>query len=232
MVDEIASTAPDFTQTPAMRAEVLKMVTTLRNHVLATKGLMPRDNKENAAAPSRLASQQQHQVAAKPAIKEAAATAYGHQHQAPASINTQRRGVLSSSSSVNTGAASAAVTTPVRGSAAAGGPSSTATAAAAANALRSAAASIPTAAGTGTAPANGVAPAPSASAAVSVDPEAKALVTSIGDLQKVGPAALQAAKAKMDILFEAVRLKPGDEGYVYDRRVEFAEPRETSDWDD
>lgn len=62
--------------------------------------------------------------------------------------------------------------------------------------------------------------------------DVRAVVAGIGDLQRVGPAALQAAKARMDVLFESNRLKPGDPGYVYDKRVDFAVPQAISDWDD
>lgn len=65
------------------------------------------------------------------------------------------------------------------------------------------------------------APAPAVTASV---------IAGIGDLQRAGPAALQAAKARMEVLFEARKLKPGDPGYVYDKRVDF-EPEEPSDWD-
>lgn len=56
------------------------------------------------------------------------------------------------------------------------------------------------------------------------------LVAAIGDLQRVGPAALQAAKSRMDTVFVAHRLAPGDPGFVYDKRAEF-EAVEPSDWD-
>lgn len=57
------------------------------------------------------------------------------------------------------------------------------------------------------------------------------VIASIGDLQRVGPAALQAAKAKMDVVFEEKKLKPGDEGFEYDRRTDFV-ATEDSGWDD
>ena len=34
----------------------------------------------------------------------------------------------------------------------------------------------------------------------------------------------------MDVVFDATRIKPGDPGFVYDRRVDF-QPLEGSDWD-
>jgi hypothetical protein len=58
-----------------------------------------------------------------------------------------------------------------------------------------------------------------------------AVIASIGDLQRAGPAALQAAKAKMDVVFEAHRLRPGEAGYEYDKREAF-QPSETSEWDE
>jgi hypothetical protein len=56
------------------------------------------------------------------------------------------------------------------------------------------------------------------------------VIANIGDLQKVGPAALQIAKAKMDIVFEANKVRPGDDTFVYDKRADFV-PSEESDWD-
>lgn len=42
----------------------------------------------------------------------------------------------------------------------------------------------------------------------------------------------QTAKRIMDSRFEANRLKPGDEGYVWDKAVDFGKPSEAADWDD
>jgi hypothetical protein len=55
----------------------------------------------------------------------------------------------------------------------------------------------------------------------------------IGDLQRVGPAMLQAAKAKMDVVFQAHQVARTDPAFVYDKRVEFAPASEAepSDWD-
>jgi hypothetical protein len=54
----------------------------------------------------------------------------------------------------------------------------------------------------------------------------------IGDLQRVGPAMLQAAKAKMDVVFQAHQVARDDPAFVYDKRVEFAPAGEAeSDWD-
>jgi len=57
------------------------------------------------------------------------------------------------------------------------------------------------------------------------------ILTGIGDLQRAGPAMLQAAKAKMEVVFQANKLSPSDPSYVYDKRVEFDKPQEASDWD-
>jgi len=59
-----------------------------------------------------------------------------------------------------------------------------------------------------------------------------AIIANIGDLQRAGAAQLAMAKAKMDVVFEAHVLKPGDPGYIFDKRVEFAPSTEPSAWDD
>lgn len=43
-----------------------------------------------------------------------------------------------------------------------------------------------------------------------------------------------AAKAKMDTVFEANRLRAGQEGFEYDRRVDFTapDPDAPADWDE
>ena len=41
-----------------------------------------------------------------------------------------------------------------------------------------------------------------------------------------------AAKAAMGLEFEQNRLKPGDAGYDYDVRADFASPSQDNDWDD
>ena len=57
----------------------------------------------------------------------------------------------------------------------------------------------------------------------------------IGALPRETPAALQAAKAKMQVVFDANVVARGDAGFVYDKRVDFTprtgQPTE-SDWDD
>eukprot|EP01031_Cornospumella_fuschlensis_P032893 gene32893-39777_t len=51
------------------------------------------------------------------------------------------------------------------------------------------------------------------------------------DLNKVSDELNQKAKELMNKDFESRRLKPGDPGYVYDKRVEFA-PSESNEWDE
>ena len=62
-------------------------------------------------------------------------------------------------------------------------------------------------------------------------PPAATLLAGIGDLQRAGPAQLQAAKARMDVVFEANRTRPSEAGFQYDKRAEFS-PAEASAWDD
>ena len=56
-------------------------------------------------------------------------------------------------------------------------------------------------------------------------------LASIGDLQRAGPAMLQAAKAKMEVVFQAHRVAQDDPSFVYDKRVAFTQAVESSDWD-
>jgi hypothetical protein len=51
------------------------------------------------------------------------------------------------------------------------------------------------------------------------------------DLSRADDSTLNAAKAAMSLDFNANLLKPGDMGYVYDKRVEFEEGTEPSEWD-
>jgi centrosomal protein CEP19 len=53
-----------------------------------------------------------------------------------------------------------------------------------------------------------------------------------GDLQTAAPEAVEAAKHVMNEGYEAHRLRPGDSGYEYDKRVDFGEPEEDNDWDE
>lgn len=61
-------------------------------------------------------------------------------------------------------------------------------------------------------------------------PSVTAVLHGIGDLQRAMPAALQAAKSKMELVFEAHRIAAGDEGFEYDKRRVFT-PAEDSGWD-
>ena len=51
------------------------------------------------------------------------------------------------------------------------------------------------------------------------------------DLNRVAPEVLEAAKAEMGKSFHTRLIRPGDPRYEYDKRVEFDEPTEPSDWD-
>ncbi|KAG8466089.1 hypothetical protein KFE25_005659 [Diacronema lutheri] len=63
-------------------------------------------------------------------------------------------------------------------------------------------------------------------------PAGGAAVGGSENLNALDDAALAVVKAEMDVGFSASRLRPGDPGYVYDKRVEFAPPHERSEWDD
>lgn len=52
------------------------------------------------------------------------------------------------------------------------------------------------------------------------------------DLNKASDYVLNKAKAKMDVKFEENRVRPGDEGYVWDKQIDFDPPNEVSEWDD
>ena len=63
-------------------------------------------------------------------------------------------------------------------------------------------------------------------------PVITSLLDGIGDLQHAGPRALQAAKAKMEMVFEAHRVLPNDPTFIYDKRTNFEISKmTTSDWD-
>lgn len=52
------------------------------------------------------------------------------------------------------------------------------------------------------------------------------------DLNKLSDTELEKEKSKMDVLFEANRKRPEDEGFVYDLEVDFSkEDRMESGWD-
>ena len=52
-----------------------------------------------------------------------------------------------------------------------------------------------------------------------------------GDLNKVTEEENQKAKELMDLGFQEKALRPGDDGYVYDKQVDFGEACEENDWD-
>lgn len=52
------------------------------------------------------------------------------------------------------------------------------------------------------------------------------------DLNKASDDVLTVAKAKMDVKFEENRLRPGDEGFEWDKQIDFDPPQEASEWDD
>ncbi len=51
------------------------------------------------------------------------------------------------------------------------------------------------------------------------------------DLNKVSEDQLLKKKAEMDILFEANRIKPGDDGYSYNKELDFNGAKIESGWD-
>ena len=57
-------------------------------------------------------------------------------------------------------------------------------------------------------------------------------VLQFGDLNAVSEEENQRAKGVMDEVFEKKALRPGDDGYVYDKQVEFGEASEDNDWDE
>ena len=64
-------------------------------------------------------------------------------------------------------------------------------------------------------------------------PEAGAAAAARGevDLCKMDDATVSAYKAAESVKFEQNRLRPGDDGYVYDKQVEFEAPTEDCGWD-
>lgn len=103
--------------------------------------------------------------------------------------------------------------------------------------------SLPSASGTATSTSPEAArtgPARVAAAASSMTGEASspgkrallAVSQQFGDLQTADPEAVEAAKHKMSEGYEAHRLRPGDSGYEYDKRVDFGAPMEDNEWDD
>jgi centrosomal protein CEP19 len=53
-----------------------------------------------------------------------------------------------------------------------------------------------------------------------------------GDLNKASDDVVERAKQTMSVDFEAKRLKPGDEGYEYDKQTDFEPPSGVSEWDE
>ena len=53
-----------------------------------------------------------------------------------------------------------------------------------------------------------------------------------GDLNHASEEELEAAKAAMEFDFARAALKPGDVGYVHDKRVAAPDELESNDWDD
>jgi hypothetical protein len=51
------------------------------------------------------------------------------------------------------------------------------------------------------------------------------------DLNKVSPEKLLTAKNRMNASFEQNRLRPGQDGFVYDKKEEF-QPRQNNEWDE
>mmetsp|Transcript_8445 Transcript_8445/g.13701 ORF Transcript_8445/g.13701 Transcript_8445/m.13701 type:complete len:144 (-) Transcript_8445:1015-1446(-) len=62
--------------------------------------------------------------------------------------------------------------------------------------------------------------------------QAKRAMEEESDLNKVAPGVLEQAKKCMESKFKENVLKPGDEGYIYDKRVEFSETISENSWDD
>ena len=58
------------------------------------------------------------------------------------------------------------------------------------------------------------------------------VVHAYGDLNKASDEVLQQAKARMDVDFNSKRLKPGDNGYEWNKEVDFEPPTGVSEWDD
>ena len=51
------------------------------------------------------------------------------------------------------------------------------------------------------------------------------------DLNKLGEDQLKEKKAEMDVLFEANRIQPGDDGYEYDKEMDFSGSKIECGWD-
>lgn len=83
-------------------------------------------------------------------------------------------------------------------------------------------------------------PAPSASAVdTAFKPDIKPASSKLDafklpdvDLQRVAPSVVVQVKKQMDVVFEANRKRPGEDGYVYNVEVEFEEGHESNEWDE
>ncbi|GMF25639.1 unnamed protein product [Phytophthora lilii] len=67
-------------------------------------------------------------------------------------------------------------------------------------------------------------PTAAASSAAPILPQA--------DYNRVSETQLKQVKQKMDLVFEQNIIRPDQDGYQYDKQVEFQPATETSDWDD
>jgi hypothetical protein len=52
------------------------------------------------------------------------------------------------------------------------------------------------------------------------------------DYNRVSESQLKQVKQKMDVVFAQNIVRPGEEGYQYDKRVAFQAAQEASEWDD
>ena len=52
------------------------------------------------------------------------------------------------------------------------------------------------------------------------------------DLNKASDAVLEHVKSRMNVEFEQHRLRPGDQGFEWDKEVNFEPPKEISEWDE
>ena len=64
-----------------------------------------------------------------------------------------------------------------------------------------------------------------------VSSEEQEKLTAFGDLNKVSEQDLMVAKGEMTKVYEKNNVLPGDDTYMYDKRVEFHSPDEESSWD-
>lgn len=64
-----------------------------------------------------------------------------------------------------------------------------------------------------------------------VSSEEQEKLTAFGDLNKVSEQELISAKGEMTKVYEKNNVLPGDDTYIYDKRIEFHSPDEESSWD-